>query len=86
MLPAGSARHGGRQIEPGGGLVVVGVVAGADDHLQPVDASNAPEGEQGPTQDRLTLQEGVLLGQRAAKAASPASGDNQDCTGGHRPR
>ena len=83
LLPAATTRYRRGQVEAAGGLAVGGIVARRDDDPQSGDPGNATEGEQGAAQDRNAVQEGILLGQRAAKAASPAGRDNQGDAGRH---
>ena len=50
------------------------------DDVYSVDSGGGLEQLDGPAQDRLALQNRVLLGQGAAKSASSACGDDQGDT------
>ena len=69
-----------RQVEALGGLAIAVLVACGDYDLEPLDARRRVEDLQRPPQDGLARKRGVLLGQKASKAASAASGDDQSDT------
>jgi hypothetical protein len=63
--------------------LVVWLVPLGDNDAKLVDFGRRLVGAYGLAQDRLAIQERVLLGQRPSKATSTASGDDQGGTGRH---
>jgi hypothetical protein len=57
------------------------VIVGMDDCLNGANSGMSGKGCQGMAQDRLPVQEAVLFGQRAAKAAAAPGRNDENCNG-----
>ena len=77
MLPADAAQHRGGQSESIGRRRIESFVPGGDHHPHVPDAGTGGERIHRVAEDGFAAQNGVLLGNRTAKAGSTAGGDDE---------